>query len=372
MSKVDVIIVGAGPAGSTAARILARSGASVALVDREKFPRDKCCAGWLNALAFKEFPEIAAKQDAFTACAFKGLVFHSPDLEMTAEWADAGPAGFQVNRGAFDTALADLARDAGATLHLGDAAAEIVETDAGITVKMQSGKTLAAKLLIGADGAGSFVARALGLMQDITPADMIGCVNETFEIGEAEVERLYGPERPIHVAIAYNFLAGYAWAFPKKSSVTLGLGGKGLPAEKARTRFKEWGSDAKRIGLLPPGAASQACSGGVVPAGVALKAKSLVSKHALLVGDAGGFVASASGEGIYPGMLSAKIASETVLAALGGKTDALSAFDAAWRTRLEKYIAMPNINVQMMLPMIFSDKRVTAKFARAFLFGEKF
>ncbi len=374
MANVDVLIIGAGPAGSTAARLLSRAGASVALVDREKFPRDKCCAGWLSTLAFREFPEIAAKRDAFVECAFNGLVFHSPDLEMTADWSDAEPVGLQVNRGAFDAALVELARDAGATLHLGDAVTEIVETNAGVTVKTTSGRTLAAKLLIGADGANSFVARALGLMTEIGPSDMIGAINESFEIGEAQVEKLYGPRRPIHVAIAYNFLAGYAWAFPKRSSVTLGLGGKGLPGEKARVRFKEWIADAKRIGLLPADAASKACEGGVVPAGVALKAKSLVSKRAVLVGDAGGFVASASGEGIFPGIVSARIAAEVVLNALGASDPApeLAKFDAAWRARLEKYLSMPNVNLQMMLPMIFSDKRVTAKFARAFLFGEKF
>ena len=422
----DVLIIGAGPAGATAARVLARAGVSVTLLDRESFPREKCCAGWLSALAFGEFPELkgtvpdasllrglspssppaqqkqwgqsqtagqpptAGQSPLPVECAFKGLVFHSPDLETTAAWSGADPVGFQVNRAAFDAALVDLAHEAGAEVILGEAVTEIVETDAGVSVKTQSGKSLSAKLLIGADGANSFVARSLGLMQEITAADMIGSVNESFELGESRVTELYGADRAIHVALAYNFLAGYAWAFPKKSSVALGLGGKGLSGEKARVRFKEWVADAQRIGLLPASSVgarhavpAQTPAGGVIPAGVALKAKSLVSKRAILVGDAGGFVSSASGEGIYPGMVSAKIAAEVVLRALArgdsplkretvGTVPALAEFDALWRARLGRHLAMPNVNLQMMLPMIFSDPRVTAKFARAFLFGEKF
>ena len=374
MPRYDVVIIGAGPAGATAARLLAKAGASVALVDREKFPREKCCAGWLSALAFKEFPELAARQGAFVECAFSGLVFHSPDLEATAEWSDSAPVGYQVSRAKLDAALVDMAREAGAEVILGEAASEITESGAGVSVKLASGRALEAKILIGADGANSLVARSVGLMAEIAPADMIGSINECFEIGEAAVEKLYGPARPIHVAIAYNFLAGYAWAFPKRSSVALGLGGKGLSAEKTRPRFKEFISDAQRIGLIPPGSASKACGGGIIPAGVALKAKSHVSRRTMLVGDAGGFVASASGEGIYPGMLSARIAAEVALKALAASdvSSALSEFNAAWRARMEKFLAMPNVNLQMMLPMIFSDKRVAAKFARAFLFGEKF
>ena len=102
MSNVDVIIIGAGPAGATAARILAGAGKSVALLDRDTFPRAKCCAGWLGALAMKEFPELAARKAEFVDCAFSGLVFHSPDLEATAEWGDEEPVGYQVDRATFD------------------------------------------------------------------------------------------------------------------------------------------------------------------------------------------------------------------------------------------------------------------------------
>ena len=373
MPDFDVIVAGAGPAGSTAARLLAAGGASVLLVDRETFPRDKCCAGWLGALALKEFPEFAVKSEAFIESSFKGLLFYTPDLGQTAAYAENDPVGYQVKRAVFDAALVDMAREAGAKLLLGDGVAGVVESETEVAVATASGKKLTAKLVIGADGANSFVARAVGLMQEIEPKDLVVCVNENFEIGEDRVTEIFGAERPIHIALAYKFISGFGWVFPKKSSVTIGIGARNLTGEKARQRFTEFLSDVQAKGLLPKDAKSSASKGEAEPAGVVLKAKSLVSKRVILAGDAGGFVAAASGEGIYPGMLSAKIAAGCVAKALASAdpAPALAEFDAAWRARLGKYLAMPNVNLAFMLPMIFIDKRVTAKFARGFLFGEK-
>ena len=76
----DVIVVGAGPAGSCAAKMLADAGAAVALVDAARFPRAKPCAGWLNARAVREFKFLDAVRRKVDAAPLTRLVFHSPDL----------------------------------------------------------------------------------------------------------------------------------------------------------------------------------------------------------------------------------------------------------------------------------------------------
>src|ERR1700747_3423291 len=74
-STVDVLIVGAGPSGSTAATALANPGHSVAIIDKAIFPRHKTCASWINALAFSRFPYLHPELDNLVDCPFHGIGF---------------------------------------------------------------------------------------------------------------------------------------------------------------------------------------------------------------------------------------------------------------------------------------------------------
>ena len=108
------------------------------------------------------------------------------------------------------------------------------------------------------------------------------------------------------------------------------------------------------------------------PAGIALEMDSHVAKHTLIIGEAGGFVAAASNEGIYPAMWSAQLAAQVVHQALGSKhsQDVLMQFDSKWRMSMAEYLRPPNTDIQFLLPLIFSNQPMADRMGAAFFAGE--
>jgi flavin-dependent dehydrogenase len=108
------------------------------------------------------------------------------------------------------------------------------------------------------------------------------------------------------------------------------------------------------------------------PVATALDTESHVGKHTLVIGDAGGFVAAASNEGIYPAMWSAQIAAEVIENALHANRsqDELISFDSAWRMQMADYLRSPHTDIQFLLPLIFSNQPMANRMGAAFFHGE--
>ncbi|MFX1453370.1 MAG: FAD-dependent oxidoreductase, partial [Promethearchaeota archaeon] len=121
----DVIIVGAGPAGSTAAKFIAEEGFKVLLIDKEKFPRNKPCGGALTRRVIERFPYMSKiLQNIITSeKIFDGKIY-SPSLKYSAKIISNKPLGFMVFRDQFDYELVKIAKNAGAefydTFHISD------------------------------------------------------------------------------------------------------------------------------------------------------------------------------------------------------------------------------------------------------------
>ncbi|MGB2781474.1 MAG: hypothetical protein WBD63_08365, partial [Phycisphaerae bacterium] len=148
---------------------------------------------------------------------------------------------------------------------------------------------------------------------------------------------------------------------------------------RLRSLYDAWVKGLRDTGRLPKGAHTAKPVAAIIPAGAAIEFENHVGKRTVLIGDAGGFAAAASGEGIYPAVWSASIAARCILEALAadrgerkGTTcqDALLEFRSAWRREMAPYLQMPNVNLQFLLPLIFTNRRIADRFARAFLFGE--
>ena len=108
------------------------------------------------------------------------------------------------------------------------------------------------------------------------------------------------------------------------------------------------------------------------PAGMALEQETHDAKRTLLIGSAGGFSDSVTGQTIYPSVASALIATQVALEASIAKTpqDVLAEFHATWREALVDYLRPPNTSIGMLLPLLFANDRIVGRFTEAIVQGE--
>jgi len=374
----DVVVVGAGPAGSCAAKFLADAGAGVALLDAARFPRHKACAGWINQKAAREYPFLDAVRRRIKASPFKRMTFHSPDLSQSAQFSRRSHIGYVAVREKFDLELLRAAAAAGAKAILGKRVVDVEAGERQIAAVLADGRRVAGRILIGADGVHSTVARVSGLRPEWADEHLILTLSKTIAMTARQRSACFGAGGGIHVALGFAGASGYAWAFPGATQVNVGIGVRARGAGRLKELYAAWVEGLRGMGLLPPGGEGGCPEGGAVPAGAAIDFESHVGKRLILIGDAGGFASAASGEGIYPAIRSADIAAHCVLKALaadGGTKgvncqDELMTFKYIWRQQMASYLQMPNVNAAFLLPLIYTNQEIANRFGRAFLFGE--
>lgn len=288
MLKFDVIVVGAGPAGSHVAWLLARQGWKVALLDRERFPRDKVCGGGLSRKAIQLLPFDLAP------------VIHARVNAVSLKFASTGEIGFDagtmagctVLRREFDSFLLEHAVAAGVHFFPGTPALRVEAGPESVCVH-STDRTFQGAWLLGADGVGSRVRRQVFGPNGVRYAP---AVEMLLEPDPATLER-YQSRALLDMG---GMPGGYGWVFPKRDHLNVGVfsifGGRGIggaldafvahdPA-LARARVRA------RTGHNIPVSSLRECERGRV----------------WLLGDAAGFVESLFGEGIYFALRSATLA----------------------------------------------------------------
>lgn len=305
----DAVVVGAGPAGSTAALVLARGGARVALVDKATFARDKACGDLIGprALALLESLELAPPGGRSVG----EMVVVGPTGRRVVLPARPGLTypghGLAIRRVDFDAWLRDEAIEAGAVPVTGR-----VESSRDGEVVLDDGRRLATDWVIGADGANSRVGHDAGLVD--ASAVLWGFAQRMYV--EQAVERptivLWddGPRRGF---------PGYGWVFPGAdgtANIGLGLGLRSdrSTASRAATQFDQFCDHLRRLGLLTAGTDGRRVGGWLKMGMVGTTA---AHDRTLLVGDAAGLVNPLQGEGIAPAMTSAALAAEAILTTPG-------------------------------------------------------
>src|SRR3954451_6852684 len=157
VERFDAIVVGAGPAGSTAAYRLASAGARTLLLDRARFPRDKPCGGGLTVRAVRALPFPVEPVVEHVVDRLGLRVADGPSVERRGR----GPLVLMTQRRRLDAYLADRAAAAGADFRDGVKGSGVVGGDDDVVVEL-GGARVAGSVLIGADGANGVVARAFG------------------------------------------------------------------------------------------------------------------------------------------------------------------------------------------------------------------
>lgn len=376
--RADILVAGAGPAGSTAAKLLADRGYHVALIDRAVFPRHKTCASWINRLAFERFPHLKSRLEDLVESPFCGVTFYDSSLKRSATFAEARPSGYLSLRTKFDDGLRRIAVEAGAEFHEGRNVASVEQDDKGVEVRTTQGCVFRGRVLIGADGSSSRVAMSAGLRRGWKHNDYVICANADVPYDAQKIARFFGSRAPLQVYLQYRRLLGYGWIFPKKRHICVGLGALLVDARRIRPLFASFFLDVQERGLLPRDLNLQDTRFDLDPVGAVHRLPSLTRGRVMLIGDAAGFVSGSTGEGIYPAMVSAEVASNVIHRALakGVVEEPLAEFNHAWRSALGSYVRrLPGgekeTHTQNRMNLIFRSALLARVAGRIFLYGEQ-
>jgi geranylgeranyl reductase family protein len=374
--RVDVIVVGGGPAGSTLAWDLARTGVEVLVLERARMPREKVCGDFVDPRGLQILDAMGAVDD---------LERSSPvaisRTSMFVEWerrydgpipfyggSEGAPLhGLTIPRLQLDARMLEAAGRAGASVHDQTAVLDLIAgTDGVEVVAERDGHRLRyqAALLVGADGANSKVARSLGL----SAPDALRTV-----VAQRGYASGYQAAEPGTNEIFFEqcLFPGYGWVFPVADGrVNVGVG---LLAETRRKL------DVKMPALFtaflerlrhrhPGGGELELCS---KPIGGSVRTYAAVGPNhfdgGVLIGDAGSFANPMTGEGITPGMESALLATPVLRRALeagDSSSPRLAAYERAFRAYFD-----PSMRFLSMAATMLRDEHFARPWLKAFARG---
>lgn len=312
MATFSVAVVGAGPAGATAARLLAGQGAHVSFLEARRLPRRKLCGGGLTPKAQRLVPPaaLATVERRIHRLELRGGRF--PALRLDEAAAEIA----MVERDRFDFALAEAAAGAGADVRDAEPVETIAEDADGVTLTTRRGR-VRVDAVVAADGDPSEIARRVGLGGHAARHALA-----------LEVDLPLAAGVPADTAeLSFAVPGGYAWYFPKGDHANVGAGSYRAtdPAalRAALVRF------ARDVGL---DASEGRIAGHWIPQG--LRREPLASRRVLLAGDAAATADPLFGEGIAYALVSGIAAAQAIGEWAAGRESDLRPYDARLRELL--------------------------------------
>jgi len=305
--QADVIVLGLGPAGASAAAEAARRGCKVIALDRKREPGLPVqCAELVPRML--EVQSSAIRQRIDSMATF---------VEDDAPDVNADFPGHMLDRAAFDASLVEAARRAGAQIRLGSFIKRITPA-----VELADGTALQAPVIIGADGPRSRAGKA------------IGSVNTALVETRQITVPLLAPHAATDIFLSADIPGGYGWLFPKGSVANLGAGVS--PAHKGRLKSivaRLHSSQRERVS-----AEILALTGGAIPVGGMLKPWGFLQQTCiLLAGDAAGLANPVTGAGIAAAVHSGRLAGQA--AATGKHEEYEEELEDVYRAALDRALA---------------------------------
>lgn len=288
----DVVVVGAGPAGSVCAHDCARHGLDTLLLEKEEFPRGKPCGGALPMDIVKSHPDLEPMISRRTTWT-RMLLNYETIVEHQGERA-------MFTRVDLDEFLARKAENAGVELQDGQVAASIDVTGEEVAVRTDRGATHRCRLVVDATGAkGTFFHEHKQRAKERLTYKVVSMVLEApcpNDVIDRRLENDHEKDRDFYNAYLMTGFMGYGWVFPKDGLVNVGLGTVTTHSNGLKDHFLEF---LKRIGFDDLDRSS--LTAGLIPV---VLLPQLWLPRVLFVGDAGGFVNALTGSGICYGMCS--------------------------------------------------------------------
>lgn len=360
-ASYDVIVVGAGPAGSTAALYATENGASVLLLDKKREIGNPIqCAGFL--------PDASEVQALLREARLPDTLKNYPDscvlqridtqriVTPNCSVKEFAVRGTVLDRRRYDQFLAEQAARAGAELMIKTRVTKIE----GTTVETSGsfGKhRIKAKAIIGADGPNSLVAKSKGLA--LKPE-----LRETSVALEYQVRNVDIDPSSLEMYFGKDFVpGGYAWIFPEgQDRANVGIGIRSGMDEKrvsAKEYLHHFMRDHPLAGPKLKNGIIMNVIAGIIPVNGA--PEKTATENTLIVGDAAGQIFATNGGGIPPAMIAGKVAGETAAEFATGKCK-LEEYDRRWRAQFGQALETSVQARQLMDGIMKSDTLMNAAF----------
>ncbi|MFX1519595.1 MAG: geranylgeranyl reductase family protein [Promethearchaeota archaeon] len=312
--KYDVIVVGAGPAGSTVAKEIASKGLKVIVLEKNRLDREKPCAGGVTERAIQRFQ---IPEHIFDRSCDK-LFLCSPKCKIvTLTYPERIVA--TTMRAKLDKTLADLASDQGAEFRENTRAIDVITANGfvkGVKAKTSIGSLdIYGDITVIASGTPSILTKNLGLQTSDKRSKAL-CYQYQMAMDNEHIDELIGDQLEIYYG-SDIVPGGYAWIFPKKDIVSVGLGTWLECCEDKDMRLRQRLDDF--IKGHPIASKKLARAKVLYPQAAMMSFLGVIHRNHgngfLVAGEAAGYVDSANGEGIYYSMMSGEYAGNVALSA---------------------------------------------------------